>query len=134
MARPRQVLVGGTNRQLAALLSEELEGRLAGFAVISDVALIPAELRGLHPANPVNRPPAGGAQLELPPSARGTSPGSDRNPPLVVDALVAAVRAWESTSGRDGPAATDHHRPAAACKSGAGPLASKDTPSGRYDT
>jgi phage replication-related protein YjqB (UPF0714/DUF867 family) len=96
MGRPRQVLLGGTNRQLAAVLARELEGRLAGFGVINDLALIPVELRGLHPANPVNRPPAGGVQLELPPSARGTSPNSDGNPPLVVDALAAAVRAWEN--------------------------------------
>jgi phage replication-related protein YjqB (UPF0714/DUF867 family) len=95
IARPRQVLVGGTNRQLAAVLSDELEARLSGFAVVSDLQLIPVELRGLHPANPVNRPPDGGVQLELPPSARGTSPGSDRNRGLVVEALVAAVREWE---------------------------------------
>jgi phage replication-related protein YjqB (UPF0714/DUF867 family) len=98
-ARPRQVLLGGTNRQLASVLGDHLEARLDGFAVVSDLTLIPLELRGLHGANPVNRPPAGGVQVELPPSARGTSPGSDGNPPLVVDALVAAVRAWELLPG-----------------------------------
>jgi phage replication-related protein YjqB (UPF0714/DUF867 family) len=101
IARPRQVLLGGTNRQLAALLGDELSARLAGFAVVSDLGLIPVELRGLHPANPVNRPPTGGVQLELPPSARGTSPGSDHNPPLVVAAIVAAVEDW-SVAGRVG--------------------------------
>ena len=70
--------------------------------MVSDLALIPPEFRGLHPANPVNRPPAGGVQVELPPSARGTSPGSDSNPPLVVEALVAAVRAWEADPGLHG--------------------------------
>ncbi len=129
IGRPRQVLVGGTNRQLAALLSAALEARLADFAVVSDLELIPVELRGLHPFNPVNRPPDGGVQLELPPSARGTSPGSAHNPPLVVDALVAAVREWQPVSLRP---ATDP--PASGCKSRCRPLASNDTPSGRYDT
>jgi phage replication-related protein YjqB (UPF0714/DUF867 family) len=97
IARPRQLLLGGTNRTMAALLGEHLAARLTGFAVVNDLALIPAELRGLHPANPVNRPPAGGVQIELPPSARGTSPGSDGAPALIVDALVAAIHDWEST-------------------------------------
>jgi phage replication-related protein YjqB (UPF0714/DUF867 family) len=101
VARPRQVLLGGTNRRLAAVLSDHLQTRLDGFAVVSDLALIPLELRGLHGANPVNRPAAGGVQVELPPSARGTSPGSDSNPPRVVEALVAAVRAWELAPGLD---------------------------------
>jgi phage replication-related protein YjqB (UPF0714/DUF867 family) len=107
IARPRQVLLGGTNRRLAALLSDALTARLAGFEVVSDLAQIPAELRGLHPANPVNRPPAGGVQLELPPSARGTTSrppdpawGPGGAPARVVDALVAAIRKWD----RGGPA------------------------------
>ena len=32
------------------------------------------ELRGLHPSNPVNVPPGGGVQLELPPRVRGLGP------------------------------------------------------------
>ena len=73
VAQPRRLLLGGTNRRLAAVLGAALAARLAGFEVVSDLADIPAELRGLHPANPVNRPAAGGVQLELPPSARGTT-------------------------------------------------------------
>jgi phage replication-related protein YjqB (UPF0714/DUF867 family) len=129
-SRPRQVLLGGTNRRFAALIGEALQASLAGFAIVDDLALIPVELRGLHPANPVNRPVAGGVQLELPPSARGTSPGSDGARSLVVQALVAAIRNWESRSAL--PRST---RPAEGdCNSLAGPLASDDTPSGRYDT
>ena len=102
LARPRQVLLGGTNRGLAGWLSTALRAQLAGFEVVSDLALIPPELRGLHPDNPVNRPARGGVQLELPPAARGTTfrppdpawgPGGA--PARVVDALVATVRQWE---------------------------------------
>ena len=103
IARPRQVLLGGSNRDLAAQLGAALTDRLAGFEIVDDLELIPAELRGLHPANPVNRPPAGGVQVELPPSARGTSPrrpdpawGPGGAPKRVVDALVATVRQWKS--------------------------------------
>ncbi len=103
VAQPRRLLLGGTNRQLAALLSTALTARLSGFEVVTDLAHIPAELRGLHPANPVNRPPEGGVQLELPPSARGTSTrrpdpawGPGGAPARVVEALVATVRAWPS--------------------------------------
>ena len=101
ITRPRQVLVGGTNRELGALLAGTLTARLTGFDVISDLAAIPAELRGLHPDNPVNRTAAGGVQLELPPSARGTSRrrpdptwGPGGAPARVVDALVDAIREW----------------------------------------
>jgi phage replication-related protein YjqB (UPF0714/DUF867 family) len=134
IARPRQVLLGGTNRRLAALLAEHLQARLTGFAVVSDLALIPAELRGVHPANPVNRPPGGGVQLELPPSARGTSPGPDGALALVVDALVAGIREWESTPGAVPPGSRKDHDRRRACNRLSGPLASDDTPPGRYHT
>jgi phage replication-related protein YjqB (UPF0714/DUF867 family) len=109
VARPRQVLLGGTNRRLAGFLATALQARLAGFDVVSDLAHIPAELRGLHPANPVNRPAAGGVQLELPPSARGTSlrrpdPAWGRGgaPEQVVEALVAVVREWDAATAAPG--------------------------------
>jgi phage replication-related protein YjqB (UPF0714/DUF867 family) len=130
MARRRQVLLGGTNRRMAALLCAHLQARLTGFAIVSDLALIPAELRGVHPANPVNRPPGGGVQIELPPSARGTSPGSDGAPVLVVDALIASVREWELISS----ASRKNNGRLRPCNRLAGPLASDDTPPGRYDT
>ncbi len=96
------MLLGGTNRGLAAQLRTALTGRLAGFEIIDDLTFIPAELRGLHPANPVNRPAAGGVQVELPPSARGTSSrppdpawGPGGAPARVADALVEVVQRWE---------------------------------------
>ncbi len=106
VAQPRRLLLGGTNRRLAARLRAALVERLAGFEVVSDLTDIPAELRGLHPANPVNRPAAGGVQLELPPSARGTSLrdpdpawGVGGAPARVVDALVVTVQEWTSVPG-----------------------------------
>ncbi len=101
IAQPRRLLLGGTNRGLAEVLGDALLARLPGFEVVGDLAEIPVELRGLHPANPVNRPPAGGVQLELPPTARGTTRrppdpawGPGGAPARVVDALVAAVHEW----------------------------------------
>lgn len=130
IGRPRQVLLGGTNRRLASLVESTLRARLTGFEIIGDLALIPPELRGLHPANPVNRPAAGGVQVELPPSARGTTSrppdpawGPGGAPALVVAALVAAAREWDAGRPPEGPDGTV----------GAGPLASSDTPSGRYE-
>jgi phage replication-related protein YjqB (UPF0714/DUF867 family) len=100
IAQPRRLLLGGTNRHLAGLLGARL-ALVAGFEVVCDLAEIPVELRGLHPANPVNRPTLGGVQLELPPSARGTTRrppdpawGPGGAPARIVDALVAAVEEW----------------------------------------
>jgi len=72
--RPHDVLLGGTNRSLAAELAASLRSSSPRFAMIDDLDAIPPELRGLHPSNPVNRPAAGGVQVELPPRARGSSP------------------------------------------------------------
>jgi phage replication-related protein YjqB (UPF0714/DUF867 family) len=101
IARPRRILVGGTNRALAGVVASELAGHLNGFEIVADLDEIPADLRGLHPDNPVNRPRNGGVQLELPPSARGTSLrppdpgwGPGGAPARVVDALVTAVQNW----------------------------------------
>lgn len=93
LALGRAVLVGGRNRALATTVARHLRERLDGHKVIDDLDDIPAPLRGVHPANVVNRPPDGGVQLELPPSARDglvdgcTSEG-------VVAALVAAAHEW----------------------------------------
>jgi phage replication-related protein YjqB (UPF0714/DUF867 family) len=114
IATPRRLLLGGTNRRLAALLGAAILARLTGFEVVSDLAQIPVELRGLHAANPVNRPPSGGVQLELPPQARGTTRrppdpgwGPGGAPARIVDALVAAVKQWSGArrpSADSGPA------------------------------
>ena len=68
----------------------------------TDLEAIPRELRGLHPDNPVNVPPHGGVQIELPPRVRGLGPrwadwtGDGFVPPAaaLVDALARVARSW----------------------------------------
>src|SRR5256714_5758808 len=60
-------LLGGTNRELAADLARALTESLPQYRWIADLDSMPRHLRGLHPANPVNRVAQGGVQLELPP-------------------------------------------------------------------
>lgn len=78
-------LLGGTNRDLACELGSRLARALPGYRWIVDLDEIPRHLRGLHPDNPVNRPAAGGVQLELPPRVR--RPGPD------LDALIRVLTA-----------------------------------------
>jgi phage replication-related protein YjqB (UPF0714/DUF867 family) len=102
--RPLDLLLGGSNRVLATHLAHHLRVADTGFAVVDDLAAIPAELRGMHPDNPVNRPHQGGVQLELPPRARGASPSpADRGQkctpaPGIVAALATAVLHWSPAS------------------------------------
>jgi phage replication-related protein YjqB (UPF0714/DUF867 family) len=70
-------LLGGTNRALAAELGGALTAALPGYRWIADLDVIPSHLRGLHPANPVNRARDGGVQLELPPRVRRAGPDYD---------------------------------------------------------
>jgi phage replication-related protein YjqB (UPF0714/DUF867 family) len=100
IGRSTQLLAGGRNRLLAAHLARHIE--LPGYQVVTDLDAIPAELRGLHPDNPVNRVRDGGTQLELSVRARGLSPrsplpGRDGWSPVttsLVHGLVAAARSW----------------------------------------
>lgn len=95
------ILLGGNNRGLAALLGERLATALPDYHVVHDLDAIPAELRGRHPDNPVNRARGGGVQIELPPRVRGLGPvwanwdGPGLPPPTeaLVDALAAAALA-----------------------------------------
>lgn len=74
------ILLGGSNRELAGHLAVRLRPALADYTLVDELADIPRELRGQHPANPVNRPRAGGVQLELPPRVRGMGPFWDGAP------------------------------------------------------
>ena len=100
IGRSTELLAGGGNRTLARHLAATID--LPGYQVITDLDAIPAELRGLHPDNPVNRVRGGGAQLELPTRVRGISPRSqpanaDGLSPAtsaLVQGLVAAAQSW----------------------------------------
>jgi phage replication-related protein YjqB (UPF0714/DUF867 family) len=96
--RRRDLLLGGRNRLLAAVLATELRRHLGDFTVVDDLELVPVEMRGVHAGNPVNAPAGHGVQLELPPLARGAVVGRRGDPcepaPGLVDALAAAARRW----------------------------------------
>jgi phage replication-related protein YjqB (UPF0714/DUF867 family) len=97
------LLLGGTNRALAAHIERHLAPALPDYRIVADIDAIPKELRGLHPRNPVNLPVGGGVQVELPPRVRGTTPhwrdweGPGHCPPVeaLVAALADAVTAWQ---------------------------------------
>jgi phage replication-related protein YjqB (UPF0714/DUF867 family) len=78
-------LLGGRNRPLAARLSAALETR-RGLRAVHLPEEIPPKLRGMHPRNPVNRPPRCGVQIELTADLRL---GSSRN--RVASALAGAL-------------------------------------------
>jgi phage replication-related protein YjqB (UPF0714/DUF867 family) len=96
------LLLGGSNRVLADHVGRSLAAALPDHEVVTDLDGIPPELRGLHANNPVNLPPAGGAQLELPPRVRGLTPhwsgwdGAGLPPPTeaLVAALADAAASW----------------------------------------
>ena len=89
------LLLGGTNRALAAHVGDALRGRLDDYTVVDDLETIPRELRGLHPDNPVNAPASGGVQLELPPRVRALTPHNDeRSLALLIEGLAEAATTW----------------------------------------
>lgn len=100
IGRSTHLLAGGGHRELAAHLARHIT--LPGYQVVTDIADIPPELRGLHPDNPVNRTTGGGVQLELSARVRGISPrgrpaGADGLAPAtsaLIAGLVGAARAW----------------------------------------
>jgi len=84
------LLLGGQNRGLAAHVGAALRAEIEphGYDVIDELDAIPAPLRGVHRANPVNLPRGKGVQLELPPRIRGTTPLSK---PEHMEALIAGL-------------------------------------------
>lgn len=88
------LLLGGGDRPLAASVASHLRAALPGYTIQDDVDAIPQPLRGLHPANPVNRSAGGGVQIELPPRIRLQGPNADAAArAALVDGLVAAATA-----------------------------------------
>jgi phage replication-related protein YjqB (UPF0714/DUF867 family) len=67
---PRSILLGGHNRTLASLVSQQLRHALPEYVVEDSLAAIPIALRGLKADNPVNIPADRGVQIELPPTIR----------------------------------------------------------------
>jgi phage replication-related protein YjqB (UPF0714/DUF867 family) len=96
------LLLGGRNRPLATHLADHLSSRLPAYSILTDVDLIPRELRGMHARNPVNLPRHQGVQLELPPRVRGSSPlwwdwegpGLTPHTDALIDALAQAATSW----------------------------------------
>jgi phage replication-related protein YjqB (UPF0714/DUF867 family) len=113
--RPRDLLVGGGNRPLAARVGAALRRHLPGYVVVDDLDDLPPEMRGLHPDNPVNRCRRGGVQLELPPGIRGASgrwidANTDCVPePGLVQALVEIARTGPAETGPDRPSPAQSH-------------------------
>ena len=99
------ILLGGRNRALASRLGDAMRARLGHYQVLDDLTAVPADLRGVHPDNPVNRPPAAGVQIELPPRVRGMGPfwhGAGWPNPhseALVDALVEVATSWPVGGG-----------------------------------
>jgi phage replication-related protein YjqB (UPF0714/DUF867 family) len=99
------LLLGGRNRSLANHVAGHIRGALPGYTVEDDLDAIPAELRGLHPDNPVNLPRQGGVQLELPPRVRGQGPFWADHPPdepiphtyQLISGLAAAMVDWPTS-------------------------------------
>ena len=102
------LLLGGRNRQLADHVAGHLAVRLPAYEIVTDLDVIPKELRGLHPATPVNLPRRQGVQIELPPRVRGSSalwadwegPGLVPHTQYLIDGLVAAAQAWPPEPAR----------------------------------
>jgi phage replication-related protein YjqB (UPF0714/DUF867 family) len=89
------ILVGGRDRALAAALAANLRFEVPEHPVLDDLDAIPRELRGQHRRNVVNLVgPAGGVQLELPPSARSPVPDG------LVRALARTATDWAAQGAR----------------------------------
>lgn len=103
------LLLGGGNRALAEHVGTSLRGHLPEYEIVTDLDAIPRELRGLHPDNPVNVPPGGGVQIELPPRVRGAGPrwadwdgpGLTPHTESLITGLVDAATTWERTARND---------------------------------
>ncbi|MQY33678.1 hypothetical protein SRB17_16410 [Streptomyces sp. RB17] len=98
---PHTIFLGGANRPAAHVLASALAAGAPQFPAVTDLTAIPADLRGVHPRNPVNLTRLRGVQVELPLSAR-TSGGADIPPQAVAEALTAGVKELSSLAPRAG--------------------------------
>jgi phage replication-related protein YjqB (UPF0714/DUF867 family) len=105
------LLLGGTNRTFAHHVGDALRRSLPAYDVRTDIDAIPQQLRGLHPANPVNLPRHAGVQVELPPRVRGSSPlwwdwegpGLTPHTESLIDGLAHAASNWTSVTATGSP-------------------------------
>lgn len=106
------MLLGGSNRDLARQFAGRLRLALPEFCALDDIEAIPAELRGLHRDNPVNQPPLGGVQIELPPRVRGLTPHAARYErtdgripwtEALITAMVETAQGWAASTRPDAP-------------------------------
>jgi phage replication-related protein YjqB (UPF0714/DUF867 family) len=96
------LLLGGRNRELAHHVGDHLRTSLPAYDIVTDLEVIPRDLRGQHPANPVNLPRLQGVQIELPPRVRGSSPlwwdwegpGLTPHTEALVEGLATAAATW----------------------------------------
>lgn len=96
------LLLGGNNRPFAHHIASRLRVALPAYDIVTDLAVIPITLRGVHPANPVNLAEQSGVQIELPPRVRGSSalwwdwegPGLTPHTESLIGALADAARTW----------------------------------------
>lgn len=96
-AGQERILLGGRNRRLAALAGSAINASAPDYPTVARLRQIPPHLRGIEPANPVNRSAGSGVQLELPPRARGVleglSSGDPARPdPRLLRALSTVIR------------------------------------------
>lgn len=99
------LLLGGRHRALATHVGRHLREALPDYTVVDDLDGIPADLRGIHPRNPVNLAREGGVQLELPPRTRSRVPMWAHLPDTepvphqgdVVAGLATAAQTWTAT-------------------------------------
>ena len=101
------VLLGGRNRALARHVAAHARFALPRYTFHDDLREIPKELAGQHRLNPVNRPPAQGVQIELPPTIRwnhdewgwsdhGTI-GRARQVDTLIEVLAGTAKSWPIT-------------------------------------
>ncbi len=101
------LLLGGTNRALAAALAADLRESHPDYTHLDSLDDIPSELRGQHALNPCNLTSGGGVQLELPPRIRGNTPhwsdwaGPGHPPPMesLIATLASVARQWSTPVG-----------------------------------
>ena len=99
----RRCCSAGATASSPASSAPRLSAALPEYDVVTELAAIPRELRGLHPSNPVNVPLGGGVQIGAATSCRADSgrvgrlDGDGFVPPAaaLVDVLAGVAGSWD---------------------------------------